>query len=95
LGVVASDGYQEFDLYSSQLLGYCLWWVKEKGWGGAEKFVLGTYCYGVGAWRYKLDLLFVGILSELVFMLSGMRFSVWSSALRFASCTSVLYFTAL
>jgi hypothetical protein len=68
--------------------------VKEKGWGGEEKFVLGTYCHGVGVWRYKLDLLFVGILLEVVFMLSGMRVSVWSSVLRFGSCTSVLYFAA-
>jgi hypothetical protein len=51
--------------------------VEEKGWGGEEKFVLGTYCYGVGVWRYKLDLLFVGIPSEVVFMLSGIRVSVW------------------
>jgi hypothetical protein len=66
-----------------------VWWVEEKGWGGEEKFALGTYCYGVKLWRYKLDVLFVGILSEVVFMLSGIRVSEWSSVLRFAAGTSL------
>jgi len=92
LGVVASNGCQEFDLPTSWIL--CVVGEGERVGRRGEVFFLGNYCYGVGVWRYKLDLLFVGILSDVVFMLSGMRVSVWSSVLRVASCTSVLYFTA-
>ncbi len=71
-----------------QLLGYCVWWVKEKGWGGEEKFFFGNLL--LWGWSVEIQIRFVVCWNSFGRSVHAQRYEGFCMVIRTSGC--LLYF---